>query len=58
MQNYAKEYKHERILKSIQNHATKVSKYATLRLSFRYRVEDRCAEGIFLMFQIKGVNIF
>ena len=29
-----------------------------LKFSFRYRVEDWCAEGIFLMFQVKGINNF
>ena len=29
-----------------------------IRLSFRYRLEDRCAEGIFKMFKVKGGNSF
>ena len=32
--------------------------YIFLRKSFRYRVEVWCAERIFLMFQIKGINNF
>ena len=32
--------------------------HCTIILSFRYRVEDHCAEGIFLMFQVKGINNF
>ena len=32
-------------------------KFHSLILSFRLRVEDRCAEGIFYMFQVKGKNI-
>ena len=39
-------------------HYTTHSIHFTVWLSSRYREEDRCTEGIFLMLQVKGINNF